>query len=63
MKNLNLLNRAEMKKVIGGIMDKETTLDYCLDHIKLDGESQIENDLIEKTAINACYKAYYLMTS
>ncbi len=63
MKTLNLLSRAEMKKVMGGTMDKETTLAYCLDHIKLDGESQAENDIIEQVAINACYQAYYQMTS
>ncbi len=58
MKKLNLLSKAEMRKVMGGVMDKETTLQYCLDHIRLDGASVEENEIILSVATNMCWQAY-----
>ncbi len=31
-KNLKTLSKIEMKNVIDGLMDKDTTLEYCIEH-------------------------------
>lgn len=57
MKKVNLLSKAEMKNVMGGIMDKETTLQYCIDHIPFD-DDPIVNELNQLIGTEACYRAY-----
>ncbi len=63
MKKLNLLIKDEMREVLGCVMDKETTLQYCLDHIMLDGENSVENTLILSVGTDVCWQGYYGMES
>jgi hypothetical protein len=59
MEKLNLLGKAEMKKVKGGIMSPEATYQWCLDHIIDDytGESDLDS-IIQSVSEEACWKGY-----
>jgi hypothetical protein len=65
MKTLKLPSTAEMKKVMGGVMGKETTLQYCLDHL-LDGHHDlpsIEKEILLSVGTQICYDNYDRMIS
>lgn len=65
MKNGTVLSKAEMKNVMGGLMDKETTLQYCIDHL-LDGNYDLtsaEQGLLLSVGTNICYDNYDRMIS
>jgi hypothetical protein len=63
MKNATLLSRAEMRNVLGGVMDKETTLQWCIDHL-LDGNQDLtdtEKEIILSVGTQICYDNYNRM--
>ena len=63
MKKVNLLSRAEMKGIQGGVMDRDTTLQYCIDHLSDNPSDDAEaEELGIQIGTQLCWDAYDRMT-
>lgn len=63
MKNLKTLKKSEMKSILGGKMDKDTWLQWCLDHISSDtGDSTVDGILVSVQE-DQCYSMWRGMSA
>lgn len=64
MKNLKTLEKSELRNIMGGGMDKDTTLQYCLDHIVTEDTGDADADyVIRDVQEDMCYSAWKRMTA
>lgn len=66
MKNLKPLSKKEMSKVVGGVMDREATLDLCILQVELDTQDEPDPSvraLYRRVGEMVCWQNYYQMSA
>ncbi|MBO9676374.1 MAG: hypothetical protein J7577_23230 [Sphingobacteriaceae bacterium] len=63
MKNLKTLSKSKMKKIVGGTMDKETWLQWCLDHISANTGDSTVDAILKDLQEDQCYDMYSGMSA
>ena len=62
MKKLNLLSRAEMKNVMGGVISPEVLLERCLEgkfiNPPLLNDGSVEDEIMRGVMESVCYDTY-----
>lgn len=61
-----VLTREQLKKVTGGVMDRETTLQWCYDQVEnqaMQNSDPVEREIMTRVGYQICYDAYLQMTS
>lgn len=65
MKKLNLLSRAEMKNVMGGVISKDTFMEMCLagefNNPPIANDGSVEDEIILSITQSICEDAYNQM--
>ena len=64
MKQINVLSKVEMKAISGGVMDKDTTLQWCIDHYAHhDSGDAYEDAAVNSIITDICLSDWEKMTS